>query len=129
MAQRVTDVSTIERLTHENEDENWRFRCFLKAADLGVAKLDAIVRELHREVAGDIDCQTCGNCCRVMRPVLSEKDVSRLARARGMSKAGFTAAYLEADEGGGRSRFLADVPPWRGSSPSASTPRNSFPSS
>ena len=73
----ITDIKLIEKLAEERADENWRFRTFLKGYDSN--KLDTAVHRLYAEVAPQIDCQACGNCCRVMHPVLKELDVKRLA--------------------------------------------------
>ena len=64
----VTDIKTIERLAAEKEGANWRFRCFLKGADMGFEQLDAIVHKLYESVSAQIDFQECGHCCRVMHP-------------------------------------------------------------
>ena len=32
----VTDIKLIEKLAAEKEDHNWRFRCFLKGADIDI---------------------------------------------------------------------------------------------
>ena len=72
-----TDPKVVARLAAEKEDENWRFRTFLKG--VSIEKIDAAVHRHYEEVAAKIDCCTCGNCCEVAQPKLNEKDVSRLA--------------------------------------------------
>ena len=94
----VTDINDVERLAAENEDQNWRFRCFVKGCDLGLEELDAIVHKLNDTVSAKIDCQSCGNCCRLMHPILKEKDILRLAARLSMSTSKFEKEYLMKDE-------------------------------
>ena len=82
----VTDIKLIEKLAAEKEDHNWRFRCFLKGADIDIEELDAIVHKLYNSVVEQIDCQTCGNCCRIMHPILKQSDIKRLASHLSMSQ-------------------------------------------
>ena len=46
-----TDLRKIEQLARQREDENRRFRCSLKASDLPVARIDALVMKLYQEVS------------------------------------------------------------------------------
>jgi len=92
----VIDVKEIKKLAAEREDENWRFRTFLKGFDMD--KLDAIVHRLYEEVASQINCQTCGNCCRVMHPILKQPDVKKLASHLFVSQDEFVRQYLSKDE-------------------------------
>ncbi len=94
----ITDIKTIEKLAVQKEDENWRFRCFLKGANIELEDLDAIVHRLYDSVAAQIDCQTCAQCCRVMHPILKEKDVARLSAHLSMSASDFHKEYLMRDE-------------------------------
>lgn len=72
-----TDPKVVARLAGEKEDENWRFRTFLKG--VGIKKIDAAVHRHYEEVAAKIDCCSCGNCCEVAQPSLDEEDVSRVS--------------------------------------------------
>lgn len=90
-----TNLRKIEELSRQREDENWRFRCFLKSSDLSAARIDALVQRLCREVTAEIDCTSCGNCCRVMQPVLTTADIKRLAAHLGMTVARFRADHTK----------------------------------
>ena len=94
----ITNIQEIERLAEGKDDQNWHFRCFLKGCDMEVGELDEIVHDLYERVSAEIDCQTCGNCCRVIHPVLKNKDVKRLAAHLSMSRSDFKKKYLEEDE-------------------------------
>ena len=92
-----TDLSTIERLTRENEQANWEFRCFMKILEIPAEKLDAIVHRLNKEVSAQIDCRACANCCKVVSPVLDQKDIKRLAKHLDMPRESFIGEYLMED--------------------------------
>ena len=93
-----TDLKVIEKLAAERDEENWRFRSFLKSADFTIEELDAMVHEIHEEVAGRIDCQACGNCCREILPLLHASDVARLASELKVSSEELTERFLVPDE-------------------------------
>ena len=95
-----TDPKVAERLAEEREEENWVFRTVLKRSRLRVEELDAIVHRLYEEVARQIDCRACCNCCRMMVPVPSEADVARLADGLGITSKEVNAQYLASNEEG-----------------------------
>ncbi len=97
-----------------DDDANFRFLRSLKMVD-DPSRVDADARRLHAEVFAAIDCTRCANCCKTMKPVLSEADIERIAERLGVSQAKFVEAYLETDEQNGSFRmrslpcpFLAD---------------------
>lgn len=94
----ITDLKLIKKIADEREDENWRFRIFLKGYD--IEKLDATVHRLYTDVSSQIDCQTCGNCCRVMRPILKQPDILRLSSHLSISQDSFLKEFLVKDEDG-----------------------------
>ena len=73
------DIERIKSLAEAKEDENWRFRVYLKGLDLPGADLDRLVWRHLEDVTRRIDCCSCANCCTVISPLLSHKDVRRLA--------------------------------------------------
>jgi len=93
-----TDLEKIEQLSRQREDANWEFRCFLKRCDLSSARIDAAVKEINQEVSAQIDCTTCGNCCKVMLPSLSHADIKRLALHLQLSIQEFKQRFLALDE-------------------------------
>jgi len=94
----VTDIIEIEKIAAEREDENWRFRSFIKDFDIEIEELDAIVHRLYDEVIPQINCQACGNCCRVIHPILKQSDIKSLASHLAVSKDEFERQYLIKDE-------------------------------
>lgn len=90
-----TNLRKIEELAQKREDENWKFRSFLKASSIPSEELDAIVRDLYTEVAAAIDCRACANCCRVIAPKPTPEEIERLAAVLQMTLTQFKAQYVD----------------------------------
>ena len=93
------DLSRIATAAENLREENFRFRRYVKERVDG-RRLDKLVRELHAEVAGQIDCTQCGNCCRESSPTLTKADASRMAKATGLAAKAFTDSFLSRDDDG-----------------------------
>ena len=89
-----TNPKVVARLAEEREEKNWRFRLFLKGVDLEIEELDAIVHRHYETVSSQIDCCTCGNCCREVLPVLHVSDVARLSSGLKLSEKEVTERFL-----------------------------------
>ena len=95
----VSDLVQIRALAKAKEDENWDFRQFIKIhCDLEPAEMDRQVAEVTRSVWAGIDCTTCANCCKEVKPTFSDEDVSRLSRRLGLTAEQFVDSYLERTE-------------------------------
>jgi len=92
------DLVQIRTQAEAKEDENWRFRRFLKECHLKPEELDHEVFETTRRVWAGIDCTACANCCREIQPSFSEEEVDRLARRLGMEREQFIESYLEPND-------------------------------
>ena len=95
-----TDLHAIEDLALLNQDENWRFRVFLKGFDIPGKKLNAMVMNLYGNIAGKIDCTQCGNCCKKLEPVLLPADIKRMAKGINIIEKTFYDTYLTSDTEG-----------------------------
>ncbi|HTW95905.1 MAG TPA: YkgJ family cysteine cluster protein [Tepidisphaeraceae bacterium] len=103
----ATDPIKLRVLANEKENENWKFRQFLKhQCELAASELDERVVELTKRVWAGIDCTTCANCCKEMKPTFGEEDISRVARRLGVERQQFVVTYLEKSEAG-------DEKPWQ----------------
>jgi Fe-S-cluster containining protein len=101
------DLVQLPVLAQEKEDENWRFRQFLKTqCSLKSKKIDERVATATERVWAGIDCTTCANCCREVRPTFSEEEIGRLAQRLEMPPQQFIESYLEHTE-------LGDENPWQ----------------
>lgn len=93
-----TDLKRIRQSAEERNDENWEFRTFLKHCDED--DIDAHVHAILREVEAQVDCAACMNCCRELRPGMSDADITRLAQALSMTTEDFRQQYVEKTEMG-----------------------------
>ena len=101
------DPVQLRILAQRKEDENCRFSQFLKdQCDLDPEEVDERVFEATRRVWAGIDCTTCANCCREVRPTFDDEEVNRLAVRLETAKEQFIDAYLERTEAG-------DENPWQ----------------
>lgn len=100
-----TDINKIRKLSKEKDDENWRFRSYLKGCDIPEEKIDSRVHELYLNVSSVIDCRTCANCCREIQPILDQKDIERFSKCLGISVTQFKDQYLVKDEESGKFVF------------------------
>ena len=107
MNQLELNLEKISRLAIRNEDQNYRFRSFLKIQDS--EKIDRIVHRLDREIREQIDCTLCGNCCNELTPRLSDAEVDRLARIDSVSREEFIQKFVESDPDEG-DNFLKGTP-------------------
>ena len=74
------DLIQIRLQAEKKEDENDRFRIFLKTkCGLKPEEIDERVFAATRRIWAGIDCTQCANCCEEVRPTFSEKEVDRLA--------------------------------------------------
>lgn len=90
------DLIQIRTLAERKEEENWRFRQFVKfGCKLKEEEMDRQVWETTKRIWAGIDCTACANCCREVRPTFSEEEVSRLAARLGMTPLQFIDTYLE----------------------------------
>jgi uncharacterized protein len=89
-----TDIRRIEELTRRKEDEERRYRCLLERCGLTIEEIDAIVHRHYTAVSKQVECQECGNCCKVFRPMLQTEDVDRLARCLRIPRSDFIDEYL-----------------------------------
>ena len=104
-----TDSKKIKKLAKEKEDENWRFRTFLKVYDIN--NLDSIVHKLFRQFSKTIDCTTCGNCCKEIKPSFKKTDIEKLSKSLNITPDKFITNYVEKDEDG--ENVLKQTPcPW-----------------
>ena len=88
------DLPFIAQEALKKEEENMAFRMFLKTLDMSSTDLDAIVHVIYDEVAAQIDCTQCANCCKLIHPVLSQKDVSEFAKGLQISPSSLQEIHL-----------------------------------
>jgi Fe-S-cluster containining protein len=62
--------------------------------------LDDKVSDIHYDVFEEIDCLECANCCKTISPVLTDKDIERLAKHLRMKVVDFIGEYTRSDNDG-----------------------------
>lgn len=60
--------------------------------------LDATIHELHEKAFEKIDCLQCANCCKTTGPLLTDKDIDRIAKHLRLTPKNFIDQYLYIDE-------------------------------
>ena len=94
----VQDLVQIRSLGEKKRPENERFRRYLKSHDYS----DRRLRRIAEEIEEQIDCTVCANCCRVATVRVSDRDIDRLSRHLGMTRAELLAQYTVESEEEGR---------------------------
>jgi Fe-S-cluster containining protein len=94
-----TNPEIVARRAVRLEEENWRFRTFVKMAK-SRARIDTLAAELGRQVESRMDCTSCGACCRDNCIPVTEEEVERLARRVGTTVEAFRQAHMTRDDDG-----------------------------
>jgi len=94
----ILDLAKIKQLGERNQSANYRFRSFLKGGNS--AQIDKVVHELCDFYYSNIDCTKCGNCCKVMKPLILKKDLKSLSLATNRTIDEFKKKYTQIDEDG-----------------------------
>lgn len=62
--------------------------------------LDKLTTSLEPEVWKEIDCLTCGNCCKTMSPTFTKADIKRISKHFELTPDAFTKKWLRKDRAG-----------------------------
>jgi Fe-S-cluster containining protein len=100
-----TDSERIRSLAEAKEEENWRFRAYLKGLNMSGVTLDHLVWRHLEDIAPHIDCCACANCCSVISPLLSSSDIRRIADHLGCEKTQLIKEYLRLSKERSRYEF------------------------
>src|ERR1700747_471991 len=87
-----TDLSRIQSLSREHDEENWEFRSWLKqnAPD----DIDGIVQALTQKYFALIDCPQCANCCRSLQAEFKKSELHTIAETLGQSIKEFEKQFM-----------------------------------
>lgn len=95
------DPEVVRDLARKFEDQNWRFRSYLKMSlRLSHRRIDATAARFGREAQDQMDCTTCAACCRNNWVPVDDHETGRLAARLNMEVDDFRARYVTADEVG-----------------------------
>jgi len=102
-----SDYENLEKLARKKEEENWEFRKFLKFYDdLSDKELDKLVFKIADKIGSEIECTSCGRCCKELRPTFSQEDQKRVADRLMMTVEQLRDQHLKYDD-------TNDEPGWR----------------
>lgn len=90
------DIGKYHQLALQKQKEHRKFLATLKKK--APKNLDKIVQKVHTEVFREIDCTKCANCCKILGPLFTEADISRIAKHFRMRLPVFEDMYLRVDE-------------------------------
>ncbi len=90
----------ISKLNEEAKKQKPLWVRYFKKNKKSIEKMDVQIHALHDLYSAEIDCLSCGNCCRSLGPRITDKDVDRLAKHLRMKAVDFIAQYLRTDEDG-----------------------------
>jgi len=94
----LTDLAILQSLAKDKEQENDRFREFVKERDGD--EVDELVKELDAFVSPTINCTECGNCCKSLMVCLNENEADNLSNHLQQSRKVFDEKYLEKGSNG-----------------------------
>lgn len=92
-------LRNFKRESHKNNPD---LKKFLKKFDeKKITDIDPLVDEASKKTWSKVDCLDCANCCKVMTPTFTKKDVTRISAYLNMSEKAFTEKWLMKDEDNG----------------------------
>lgn len=65
-----------------------------------IKNFDHVVAEFQDEAFERIDCLKCGNCCRMLGPIIGESEIGRITKLVGLDRASFVRDGLVRDAEG-----------------------------
>ncbi len=98
MQPKIFSMLDISNLHSEASLRANEWRKFFSKNKLKLKKMDRLIHQLHDEVSSEINCLDCGNCCRSLGPMISEKDIDNLSKSMRMRPSDFIDKFLRKDE-------------------------------
>lgn len=62
------------------------------------SEVDDLFHGLHQEVFDDINCLDCANCCSTISPIITDRDIDKIAKALRIKPSEVVAKYLMIDD-------------------------------
>ena len=91
-------LSEIKVLAKRSEAVNKKFIVWLKKKH--PKDLDIKVSDIHDKVFENINCLDCANCCKSISPIITDKDIERIAKHLKLRPSVVTEKYLHLDNDG-----------------------------
>jgi Fe-S-cluster containining protein len=89
------DLSRIQQLSQEHDDENWEFRSWLK--QYAPDDVDDTIKTLSQKYFALIDCTQCANCCRSLQMEFKNNELHAIANTLGQSIEAFQKQSMSED--------------------------------
>ena len=103
------NLDTIKKNAFINEDENWRFRSYLKGKDSD--RIDEMVHDIYDYVIKHVDCSECANCCIVLDTSFEEEEFDHLCQSKDINREEFVRDHTRPKELGDEDKiYLKDKP-------------------
>lgn len=78
--------------------ENKKF--FAQLAKQAKGSIDEAFHTIHEEVFAETNCLECANCCKTTSPIMTDRDIERIAKYKRMRPGAFIEHYLLMDDEG-----------------------------
>ncbi len=92
------DLDVIGTLASQKNAENDAFRQFLQSHD--EEEIDIVVRKLDSSISPQIDCTSCGNCCKSLMVNINETEANNLSDHLQITRENFDEQYIEKGSNG-----------------------------
>jgi Fe-S-cluster containining protein len=102
----ITSLPEIEQLAIERAVENDRFAEHIRSLDS--QETDTLAHSLNQTIEPQIDCTSCGNCCRSLMINVTESEANALSTHLHQNRTDFDAQYLE--KGGNGMMIMNTIP-------------------
>ncbi len=89
-------LKILKQLADNTEGDNQKLLKQLKRKTS--SEIDELFQSLHEEVFEEISCLDCANCCSTISPIITHRDIDRIARALRVKPSEVVERYLEIDE-------------------------------
>ncbi len=89
-------LSRLKQLAGNAESDNKELMKQLKRKSS--SEVDNLFQELHDEVFEEINCLDCANCCSTISPIITDRDIDKMAKALRMKPSEVVEKYLMIDE-------------------------------
>jgi Fe-S-cluster containining protein len=59
---------------------------------------DQVMQEMHEKAFDEINCLTCANCCKTTSPIITDRDIDRIAKHLKTKPSELVSRYMRVDE-------------------------------
>jgi Fe-S-cluster containining protein len=90
------DTSSIRTAAEKNKAVN---KALLKKIKQGIVpQTDQVMQALHEKAFEEINCLSCANCCKTTSPIITDRDIDRIAKHLKIKPSALVGHYMRVDE-------------------------------